>query len=127
MPPVNVTTATPTGWWAKLTRRIRPDRVVNICFLVVLFFSTLLTWRETIVLEDAYISSQRNNLKNVTNDMDAQLQFNTDRLMFFRNGMQSALQIPRRSKYCAPPSKSLSASARRPTGVSPSITTARCR
>ena len=94
MPPVNVTTATPSGWWAKLTRRIRPDRVVNICFLVVLFFSTLLTWRETIVLEDAYISSQRNNLKNVTNDMDAQLQFNTDRLMFFRNGMQSALQIP---------------------------------
>lgn len=94
MPPVNVTTVTPSGWWAKLTRRIRPDRVVNICFLVVLFFSTLLTWRETIVLEDAYISSQRNNLKNVTNDMDAQLQFNTDRLMFFRNGMQSALQIP---------------------------------
>lgn len=94
MPPVNVTTASPPGWWAKLTRRIRPDRVVNICFLVVLFFSTLLTWRETIVLEDAYISSQRNNLKNVTNDMDAQLQFNTDRLMFFRNGMQSALQIP---------------------------------
>ncbi|MFU0920934.1 cellulose biosynthesis regulator diguanylate cyclase DgcQ [Kluyvera sichuanensis] len=89
-----MTTASPPGWWAKLTRRIRPDRVVNICFLVVLFFSTLLTWRETIVLEDAYISSQRNNLKNVTNDMDAQLQFNTDRLMFFRNGMQSALQIP---------------------------------
>lgn len=94
MRPVNVTAANPVGWWAKLTRRIRPDRVVNICFLVVLFFSTLLTWRETIVLEDAYISSQRNNLKNVTNDMDAQLQFNTDRLLFFRNGMRSALQIP---------------------------------
>jgi len=80
--------------WARLTKRIRPERVVNICFLVVLFFSTLLTWREIIVLEDAYISSQRNNLKNVANDMDAQLQFNTDRLLFFRNGMQSALQIP---------------------------------
>ena len=26
--------------------------------------------------------------------MDAQLQFNTDRLLFFRNGMQSALQVP---------------------------------
>lgn len=95
MPPVTITKTTASaGWWARVTRRIRPERVVNICFLVVLFFSTVLTWRETIVLEDAYISSQRNNLKNVANDMDAQLQFNTDRLLFFRNGMQSALQIP---------------------------------
>jgi len=92
--PLKATTPTPTGWWSKLARRVKPERVVNICFVVVLFFSTLLTWRETIVLEDAYISSQRNNLKNVANDMDAQLQFNTDRLLFFRNGMQSALQVP---------------------------------
>ncbi|HED3067172.1 TPA: cellulose biosynthesis regulator YedQ [Kluyvera ascorbata] len=91
---MKATTPTPTGWWSKLARRVKPERVVNICFVVVLFFSTLLTWRETIVLEDAYISSQRNNLKNVANDMDAQLQFNTDRLLFFRNGMQSALQVP---------------------------------
>lgn len=91
---LKATTPTPTGWWSKLARRVKPERVVNICFVVVLFFSTLLTWRETIVLEDAYISSQRNNLKNVANDMDAQLQFNTDRLLFFRNGMQSALQVP---------------------------------
>lgn len=94
MRPLTVTTAASSGWWARLTRRVSPERVVNICFLVVLFFSTLLTWRETIVLEDAYISSQRNNLKNVANDMDAQLQFNTDRLLFFRNGMESALQVP---------------------------------
>lgn len=94
MHPLKATTPTPTGWWSKLARRVKPERVVNICFVVVLFFSTLLTWRETIVLEDAYISSQRNNLKNVANDMDAQLQFNTDRLLFFRNGMQSALQVP---------------------------------
>lgn len=93
MHPLKATTPTPTGWWSKLARRVKPERVVNICFVVVLFFSTLLTWRETIVLEDAYISSQRNNLKNVANDMDAQLQFNTDRLLFFRNGMQSALQV----------------------------------
>ncbi|MEY6764079.1 cellulose biosynthesis regulator diguanylate cyclase DgcQ [Kluyvera ascorbata] len=94
MHPLKATTPTPIGWWSKLARRVKPERVVNICFVVVLFFSTLLTWRETIVLEDAYISSQRNNLKNVANDMDAQLQFNTDRLLFFRNGMQSALQVP---------------------------------
>lgn len=94
MRPMTASTAASSGWWARLTRRVSPERVVNICFLVVLFFSTLLTWRETIVLEDAYISSQRNNLKNVANDMDAQLQFNTDRLLFFRNGMESALQVP---------------------------------
>ena len=94
MRPMTASTAASSGWWARLTRRVSPERVVNICFLVVLFFSTVLTWRETIVLEDAYISSQRNNLKNVANDMDAQLQFNTDRLLFFRNGMESALQVP---------------------------------
>ncbi|MEZ2583054.1 cellulose biosynthesis regulator diguanylate cyclase DgcQ [Kluyvera intermedia] len=95
MHPLTVkTVASSERWWVKLARRIRPERVVNICFLVVLFFSTVLTWRETLVLEEAYISSQRNNLKNVANDMEGQIQFNTDRLLFFRNGMQSALQIP---------------------------------
>lgn len=94
MRPVTVSPVASSGWWARLSRRIRPERVVTICFVVVLLTSTLLTWRETIVLEEAYISSQRNNLKNVANDMDAQLQFNTDRLLFFRNGMASALQIP---------------------------------
>ena len=95
MHPLTVKTApSPERWWVKLARRIRPERVVNICFMIVLFFSTVLAWRETVVLEDAYIASQRNNLKNVANDMEGQIQFNTDRLLFFRNGMQSALQIP---------------------------------
>lgn len=82
------------GWLKKLSQRSRPGRVVNLCFCVVLLFSTLLTWRETVVLEDAYIASQRNNLENVVREMDAQLQFNVDRLLFFRNGMQAALQTP---------------------------------
>ncbi|KFC98123.1 hypothetical protein GLAD_00777 [Leclercia adecarboxylata ATCC 23216 = NBRC 102595] len=34
--------------------RFHPSRVVNICFITVLIFSTLLTWREAVVLEDAY-------------------------------------------------------------------------
>jgi diguanylate cyclase (GGDEF) domain len=81
-------------WLRMLGQRSKPGRVVNICFCVVLIFSTLLTWRETVVLEDAYIASQRNNLDNVTREMDTQLQFNVDRLIFFRNGMQAALQTP---------------------------------
>lgn len=56
--------------------------VVNLCFIVVLLFSTLLTWREVVVLEDAYISSQRNHLENVANALDKHLQYNVDKLIF---------------------------------------------
>ncbi|MCO1120069.1 hypothetical protein MLM06_03135 [Escherichia coli] len=51
------------SWLKKLARRLGPGHVVNLCFIVVLLFSTLLTWREVVVLEDAYISSQRMLLK----------------------------------------------------------------
>jgi uncharacterized membrane protein YjdF len=72
----------------------RPAHVVNVCFIVVLFFSTLLIWREINVLEEAYVANQRNNLANVAHEMDGLLQFNIDRMMFFRHGMQSALEQP---------------------------------
>lgn len=58
------------------------------------FFSTLLIWREINVLEEAYVANQRNNLANVAHEMDGLLQFNIDRMMFFRHGMQSALEQP---------------------------------
>lgn len=92
MPHVSKTEKTP--WLNSLSRHSNPGRVVNICFIVVLFFSTVLTWREIIVLEDAYISSQRNSLESVSHELDGQLQFNVDRLRFYRNGMQSALETP---------------------------------
>ncbi len=89
-----VTSVEKPSWLNYLSRRTNPGRVVNYCFIIVLLCSTLLTWREIVVLEDAYISSQRNNLENVAHEMDAQLQFNVDRLFFFRNGMRSAVEIP---------------------------------
>lgn len=46
------------------------------------WFSTLLTWREVVVLEDAYISSQRNHLETVATSLDRQLQFSVDKLLF---------------------------------------------
>lgn len=58
------------SWLKKLARRLGPGHIVNLCFIVVLLFSTLLTWREVVVLEDAYISSQRNHLENVANALD---------------------------------------------------------
>ncbi len=72
----------------------RPAHVVNACFITVLFFSTLLIWREINVLEEAYVANQRNNLANVAHEMDGLLQFNIDRMMFFRHGMQAALEQP---------------------------------
>ncbi len=82
------------SWLKKLARRLGPGHIVNLCFIVVLLFSTLLTWREVVVLEDAYISSQRNHLENVANALDKHLQYNVDKLIFLRNGMREALVAP---------------------------------
>lgn len=71
-----------------------PGRVVNICFITVLIFSTLLTWRGAVVLEDAYAATQHTHLENVVNSLDRQLQFSVEKLLFFRNGMQDALETP---------------------------------
>ncbi|MCS2171682.1 cellulose biosynthesis regulator YedQ [Scandinavium sp. TWS1a] len=81
-------------WLNRLSRYSNPGRVVNVCFFVVLLFSTLLTWREVVVLEGAYISSQRNTLENVAHEFNNQLQINIDRLMFYRNSMQAVLRMP---------------------------------
>ncbi|WP_434640067.1 cellulose biosynthesis regulator diguanylate cyclase DgcQ [Klebsiella sp. I138] len=81
-------------WVGRLRRVSSPGHVVNYCFVAVLFFSTLLIWREVMVLEGAYVTNQRNNLENVAHEMDGLLQFNIDRIVFFRNGMQSALETP---------------------------------
>lgn len=82
------------SWLKRLARRFGPGHVVNLCFLIVIFFSTLLTWREVVLLEDAYISSQRNHLENVSNALDKQMQFNVDKLLFLRKGMHEALRSP---------------------------------
>ena len=77
-----------------LHKRSNPGLIVNLCFLVVLVFSTLLTWREVVVLEEAYISSQRNHLDTVASSLDRQLQNSVDRMLLFRQGMRDAIQTP---------------------------------
>ncbi len=81
-------------WLKHFGLRFTPGQVVSLCFIVVLICSSFLTWREVAVLEDNYISSQRNRLESVSHGMDMQLQFNMDRLFFLRNGMQAALKTP---------------------------------
>lgn len=83
-----------TQWLKQFGLRFTPGQVVSLCFIVVLICSSFLTWREVAVLEDNYISSQRNRLESVSHGMDMQLQFNMDRLFFLRNGMQAALKTP---------------------------------
>ncbi|EKS7212138.1 cellulose biosynthesis regulator YedQ [Enterobacter ludwigii] len=77
-----------------LHMRSNPGVIVNLCFLIVLIFSTLLTWREVVVLEDAYISSQRNHLETVATSLDRQLQYSVDKMLFFRKSMRDAIQTP---------------------------------
>ncbi|KZQ28753.1 diguanylate cyclase [Enterobacter genomosp. O] len=77
-----------------LHKRSNPGLIVNLCFLTVLVFSTLLTWREVVVLEEAYISSQRNHLGTVASSLDRQLQNSVDRMLLFRQGMRDAIQTP---------------------------------
>ncbi|HEM8706416.1 TPA: cellulose biosynthesis regulator YedQ [Enterobacter hormaechei] len=77
-----------------LHKRSNPRLIVNFCFIVVLIFSTLLTWREVVVLEDAYISGQRNHLETVASALDRQLQFSVDKILFFRHSMRDALETP---------------------------------
>lgn len=81
-------------WVKKLRRILSPGYVVNLCFFIVFCSSTLLIWREIKVLEEAYVANQRNNLENVAHEFDSLLQFNIDRMIFFRNGMHSALGTP---------------------------------
>jgi len=78
----------------KLRSWLEPSRVVNLCFVVVFVCSTILTWREVNVLEGAYVTSQRSLLVNISNALDQHMQVGVDRLLFFRNGMQQALQTP---------------------------------
>ncbi|MDF7760099.1 cellulose biosynthesis regulator diguanylate cyclase DgcQ [Kosakonia cowanii] len=75
-------------------RYFDPTWVVNLCFVVVMVCSTVLTWREVIVLENAYATSQRSALENVSNALDMQMQVGVERLLFFRHTMQAALQTP---------------------------------
>lgn len=75
-------------------RYFDPTWVVNLCFVIVMVCSTVLTWREVLVLENAYATSQRSALENVSNALDMQMQVGVERLLFFRHTMEAALQTP---------------------------------
>lgn len=71
-----------------------PGRVVNLCFFIVLIFATLLTWREIVVLEASWVTSQRNAIEDLAHQIEGDLQMSTGQLLFYRRGMQAALNQP---------------------------------
>lgn len=78
----------------KLRHSFDPARIVNLCFAFVLISSTLLTWREAVVLEDAYAASQQTTLDKAASALDRQLQTGVNLLLFYRNSLQTAMQTP---------------------------------
>lgn len=92
MPPS--TAATGSSRLNSMRNYFVPARVVNLCFVFVLVSSTLLTWREVVVLEDAYVASQRNTLDKVSSALDRQMEIGVNALLFFRNAMRAAVETP---------------------------------
>lgn len=62
--------------------------------MVVFLCSTLLTWREMVVLENAWAASQKNSLDSVATALDRHLQYSVDKLLFYRATMEHALRYP---------------------------------
>jgi len=76
-----------------------PGRVVNVCFVIVFLCSTLLTWRESLVLEGVYLTRQQNSVYNIATELDRQFQQSMGNLLFFRNAMRYALRNPGTSQH----------------------------
>lgn len=75
-------------------RARHPIKIVNFCFLVVFLCSTLLTWREIVVLQNGWTASQKNRIQSVAAALDRHLQYSVDKLQFYRAAMQHALSSP---------------------------------
>lgn len=75
-------------------RTRHPIKIVNFCFLVVFLCSTLLTWREIVVLQNGWTASQKNRIQSVAAALDRHLQYSVDKLQFYRAAMQHALSSP---------------------------------
>lgn len=81
-------------WLAQLSQQSRPGRVVNLCFIIVLLLSTVLTWREVAVLEDAYVTGQQTSLLNVARAFDAHMQLSIDDIRIYHDSMPEAINAP---------------------------------
>lgn len=84
----------PPRWLARLSNHSRPGHVVNVCFIIVLLLSTVLTWREVAVLEDAYVTRQQSSLATVARAFDARMQLSIDDIRIYHDSMPEAIGAP---------------------------------
>ncbi|WP_455813163.1 cellulose biosynthesis regulator diguanylate cyclase DgcQ [Pseudomonas graminis] len=78
----------------KQSRFLRPENIVHLCFAVVFAFSTLLTWREALVLKSSYETTERAWLVQAASGLEHQLQQSIDEMYFFRNMLRHVLSAP---------------------------------
>lgn len=78
----------------KDSRFFRPKNIVHFCFAIVFVFSTLLTWREALVLNTSYKTTQRAWLVQAASGIEHRLQQSIDEMYFFRNMLRHALGDP---------------------------------
>lgn len=76
------------------SRIFRPENIVHLCFAVVFAFSTLLTWREALVLKSSYETTERAWLVQAANGLEFQLKQSIDEMYFFRNMLRHVLSAP---------------------------------
>lgn len=81
-----------------LLRRLRSERhphtIVHLCFIAVLLFSTVLTWREALILKETYETDRQLDLSAAVVGLERQFQYSLDSLLFYRNMLQYALANP---------------------------------
>jgi diguanylate cyclase (GGDEF)-like protein len=71
-----------------------PHTIVHLCFIAVLLFSTVLTWREALILKETYETDRQLTLSTAVANLERQFQYSLDSLLFYRNMLQYALANP---------------------------------
>ncbi|WP_167391874.1 cellulose biosynthesis regulator diguanylate cyclase DgcQ [Mixta gaviniae] len=71
-----------------------PHAIVHVCFIVVLLFSSALTWREAVVLKRTYEAERQGRVSAIANNLERQFQSSLDKMLFYRRILQYALVNP---------------------------------
>lgn len=76
----------------RFRNRLTPRHVINLCFLIVFIFTTILFWWQGNLLRQGYETNQLNQVDYVTAQLQGRMQYRIDNLRFLRNFMTFSLQ-----------------------------------
>lgn len=71
---------------------LTPRHIINLCFVMVFIFTTILFWRQGSLLRQGYETNQLGQVENVTAQLQSRMQYRIDNLRFLRNYMSFSLQ-----------------------------------